>query len=168
MRTLPLLLLLVLTTPARAEIYRCVKDGKTVLTDRPCHAEAEPLVVREPNRVTATAGEKRLAREYERRVERERRGRDQADREWVRQQDAREVDAKRIARAVEQRKVVRGMTPEQVRMLYGVPDSVETSTVKDHDIEQWAYSSGAVGKRVVTFRDGIVASASSKDKKRKK
>ena len=160
--------LLALIPVAQADIYRCEKDGKPMLTDRPCHAEAEPMVVREPNQVTATQGERRLAREYERRVERDRKARDQADREWIKQHDASETDARRIAKAVEQRKVVRGMKPEQVRAIYGVPDRVETSTVKGSDIEQWLYQGGSGGKRAVTFRDGIVASASSKDKKRKK
>lgn len=171
MRALMLLLFWVCSlscTAARAEIYRCVAQGKTVLTDRPCHAQAQPETVREPSVVTATDGEKRLAREFDRRVERERKARDAADREWARQHEADERDAARMRRAVEQRKVVRGMTPEQVRMLYGVPDRVETSTVKGSDIEQWFYEGGSGGKRVVTFRDGRVASAGSKDRKRKK
>lgn len=167
MRTSAVLLALVCSA-AQAEVYRCDKDGKTVFTDRPCHAEAQPEALREPNRVTATPGERKLASQYDRRLERERKARDRADRQWVKDRDASDAQAARIRQAIEQHKAVRGMTPDQVQMALGRPESVETSSGKQGDIEQWTYRADSDGRKVVTFRDGVVSTASSSRKKRKK
>lgn len=151
---------------ARAEVYRCERDGKTVYTDRACHADAQPETVRAPNTVTATPGERKLARDFDRRVERDRKARDKADRVWMRQHSAAEADAARIRGAVDERRVVRGMTHDQVRMLLGTPAQTVSSVARDADIERWTYR-GDGGERVVTFRNGLVSSAGA-DKKRKK
>lgn len=36
----------VLCVPAAAQVYKCQEGGRTVITDRPCYAEAKPIEVR--------------------------------------------------------------------------------------------------------------------------
>lgn len=168
MRTISVLLLSLLPTAASAEVYRCEQSGKAVYTDRPCYAQAAPLTVREPNAVTATQGERKLAREYDRRVERDRKARDKADRQWVKEHSAAEADMARIRKAIEQHRVVRGMTPDQVRMVLGVPAQTDSSVVREADIEQWTYRSASGGKQVVTFKNGRVSNATAEKKRKRK
>lgn len=42
------ILLLALTAPiaAAAQVYKCQEGGRTVITDRPCHADAKPIEVK--------------------------------------------------------------------------------------------------------------------------
>lgn len=37
---------LALCAPAQAQVYKCQEGGRTVITDRPCHAGATPMDVR--------------------------------------------------------------------------------------------------------------------------
>ncbi|MDR2690268.1 MAG: DUF4124 domain-containing protein [Azoarcus sp.] len=43
---LAILLALAAISPAAAQVYKCVENGKTVFVDRPCHKDAAPLDVR--------------------------------------------------------------------------------------------------------------------------
>lgn len=161
------LVLIMVSGLARAEVYRCERDGKVVYTDRACQADATPESVRAPNTVTATPGERKLARDYDRRVERDRKARNKADREWIKQHGAAEAESARIRNAVDQRRVVHGMTPAQVRMLLGTPANTTTTAAANADIERWTYR-GDGGERVITFRNGLVSSASAEKKRKKK
>jgi hypothetical protein len=68
-------LLLLLSLPAAAEIYRCEVEGVVVFTDRPCHADAQPYrakpglsVVSAPDNLAEVAEQNRawLAAEQQR------------------------------------------------------------------------------------------------------
>ncbi len=61
--------LLAASAGANAQVYKCVEDGRTVMTDRPCHADATPIEVKpaagtyDPE--AGAAASKRLAEQIE-------------------------------------------------------------------------------------------------------
>lgn len=87
-------LALALSAPGFAQIYKCQEGGKTVLTDRPCHADSAPIVVRpaagagDTSEYNSTAARTRREEEYARERERREAARDER-REIARDYDRR-------------------------------------------------------------------------------
>lgn len=75
-----------------------------------------------------------------------------------------------IQEALSVGKLTRGMNEEEVKICWGKPDSIEKSSMPDHEIAMWKYfghqrygytnKGKSISKKVmskgVTFRDGIV------------
>jgi len=54
--------------------------------------------------------------------------------------------------AIAEKRVVAGMTPDEVRSSWGEPEHVNTTTYGQHVHEQWVFA----GSRYVYFEDGVV------------
>ena len=157
MRHLSLLLLMLATLPAAADVYRCMVDGKTVFTDRPCDSQAAPHAL-QPSTVVAPDNNKGLAKQHDQRLQEQLKARDQADREWLEQHRADKVEAQRLRKALVEDRVISGMTPQQVRRVLGYPEQVRRSTNKGVVTERWTYRNGK-SKRHIRFADGVVIRA---------
>lgn len=169
MRTLAVLLLFA-SFGAQAEVYRCERSGKTVYSDKPCGDGTPAQAVRAPNRMDAPPpAQRKLAKQYDERIERDRKARDKADAAWVREYDAQQKRRTEVRSAIEQRKAVRGMTESEVRMALGPPEHVTPgASSKNGDTEQWLYRQDRGAKLTVTFKNGSVSAVSgAKGKKRK-
>ena len=149
---------------ASAPIYRCDAGGHLTFTDRPCSDAAE-VTLPNPNVVASPgAGERGLARQYDDRIERERRQRDQADAVWLRQHQLQVAKDDRVRSGIVEGKIVRGMTPQQVEEVLGKPGSVAHSVKKGADQEHWTYTASDGTVQTVTFTDGQVTGYSKRSK----
>ncbi len=139
---------------ASAEIYRCERDSVPVFTDIPCAPGAEPLVTRNPTTVQASHNAD-LARRYDERLERERRERDRADAQWLGAHDLAQAEDQRLHRALIEGRVIKGMSPAQVRQVWGEPAQIQSSEAG----ERWTWRDGKK-RRTVSFKDEHVRSVS--------
>ncbi|MBI2383310.1 MAG: DUF4124 domain-containing protein [Gammaproteobacteria bacterium] len=150
-------LLLSISTSASAEVYRCESQGKVTYTDRPCAAGAPPQALPAPTVVPRGQDERERAREYDRRIERERQARDRADAEWAEAHRARKERDEALRHARIAGKVVKGMDAGDVRSAWGEPAEI-TREERDGVVwERWTYRDGGA-VRTVQFRGGEVHS----------
>lgn len=166
--TRALIVLLLGVSAAHAEVYRCVQNGKTTYTDKPCHAETQPEALPNLTIIKPPPGKRDLAKDFDERVERERKARDQADREWVREYDARQEKAERVRKGIIERKAVKGMTPQELRQALGDPASTSRSESRRGVTERWVYQLDGGSRQAVTLTDGEVSAISTSKGKRKK
>ncbi|HSW11648.1 MAG TPA: DUF4124 domain-containing protein [Solimonas sp.] len=153
--------LLLACLPAAAEVYQCGEPGKLIYTDRPC-ADGEKLELRAPVVVEPPSAD--AARDYDRRIARERGQRDAADAAWLEQHDERRAREERIRAARIAREAVEGMSPADVRHALGEPDQVSSGDRS----ERWTYRRDDGGRHVVSFRDGTVSAVASSEGGRSK
>lgn len=165
------LVLLLICLPASADVYRCQRgNGTATYTDKPCHKGDKPAdlpdinVVKTPRPKT---GDKALARQWDERLEREKKARDKADAAWVKEYDDKQTKEERVRSGRLNRKVVAGMTPEQVREVLGEPDSILTQEGRENIIV-WSYKPRQGPQHTISFRAGEVNSVSSRSSKSKK
>lgn len=150
-------MLLLVVVPAEAVVYRCEVDGKPVYTDKPCAAGVAPHPMPQISTVPA-AGDSDLAKEHDARIERSRKARDQEDAVWLKSHEARKAEEARMNAAIVERKVLKEMTPDQVRRALGSPDQVERGS----GAEEWVYGSGKT-KRTVLIENGRVVKISGRE-----
>ena len=161
----PFLLLLVVGT-ADAEVYRCDKGGRVVYTDQPCSENAEPKQLPQLNVVEPSELEKHLADEYDKQQAKEKKIRDKANQKWLKQHEAKTADAERLKKTRNQGKVVSGMSADQVRDIYGEPDSIKKSESAGISKERWTFHLNGV-VQTVDLKDGRVTHRSEKKSKSK-
>lgn len=156
-----------LPTLVSAEVYRCEREGRTVYTDVPCAAGARPQVPSAPAAVVTGAGvPAEVAKQYDERMAREKKARDEADAQWLEAHESRKAEEARIRAALIEGRVIAGMTPAQVRQVLGGPDEISHEVAGGRNIERWEYR-GKGRKRSVSFEDGRVTGASDRASKSK-
>ena len=164
-----ILALLLAGTTAEAAIYKCEVNGKTVMTDRPCAANAVPETVRDPNHMDApTPAAKRLAKEHDQRTAREAKELAKEDAAWVQAHDADSDKADRVRKGLVERKAVRGMTSGELRQALGEPDSISRTDTARGATERWEYTLASGGTQAVTLSNGEVTAVLTKGKSKKK
>ncbi|MES2683265.1 MAG: DUF4124 domain-containing protein [Pseudomonadota bacterium] len=154
-----LLALLMLSTTAKAEVYKCVAAGKTSYSDRPCETGAEPAVLPPLNTIQPKAGDD-LAKRYDERLSRDKKARDQADAAFVRDHAARSAREKTVRKAIIDHQVIEGMSGGEVESSLGQADEKRPDG-------SWRYLRD--GQRIIVrFRDGEVSSVSTTSGNQKK
>jgi len=144
---------------ARAEVYKCVVAGKTSYTDRPCDAAAMPADLPPLNTMQRKPGDD-LAKSYDERLGREKKSRQQADADFLKQHAAKSAREKRIRSAIINHQVVSGMTPSEVESALGSADE---------KLPEGAWRYRRDGQRItVTFKDGQVSGLSTVTEKKNK
>lgn len=123
---------LLVQLPASATVYKCQAEGKTVYRDAPC-----PGAGSDENKmhVSAAPAEPSTLRPGEVDL-------------------ARQAD---LRTAIESRKVMVGMTAEQVRSSWGSPTKISNSVIGGHAHAQWVYRRDKVTTQYVYFEDGKVS-----------
>ncbi len=158
MRLLPLLLLL-LSAPAPAAVYKCVVAGSTTYSDRPCDAAAEPAALPPLNTIDRVPGDD-LAKRHDERLGRDKQARDKADAAFVKDHGERKAREKTVRDAILDHRAISGMSPSEVESALG------SASEKTPD-GSWRYRRD--GQRItVTFKDGKVHGISTTQEKSKK
>lgn len=155
------LVLALLQVPAAAEVYRCTRDGQTVFTDSPC-GETPPLALPPP--VVIQPVDPDLVRDHDQRRTQARKARDAADAEWLEQHAARRECEERIRRARADGHVTAGMSPADVRFVWGDPEAVQ----KGEDGERWRYRLNSGDRATVVFREGVVSQVQERGRSRRR
>ena len=152
-------ILLLLSAAAQAEVYKCVADGKTTYADRPCDAAALPAVLPPLNTIQRKSGDD-LAKRHDERLSKDKKARDVADAEFVKQRAA-QIERDQIMRkAIIDHRVIKGMTPSEVESALGAADE----KLPDGG---WRYRRD--GQRVsIGFKEGEVSSVSTTSENKKK
>lgn len=138
---------------AAAAVYRCEVDGAAVYTDRPCAADAQPHAMAPIGTVPAAAAADLVA-DHDRRRARQFDARERADAAWLEAHARRRENEARIDAAVAERRVVKGMSADQVRGALGSPDAV----AREDGRERWTYGRGKQ-RRTVVLEHGKVTRA---------
>lgn len=155
----PILLLgLLAVLPVEAAVYRCEIGGSPVYTDRPCAAGVAPHAMPQISTVPA-AGDSDLAKDHDARIERGRKARDKDDAAWLKAHEETKDRAARMRAAIAEKKVLKDMTPDEVRRALGSPDEVE----RENGREEWVYGSGKA-RQVVVIEDGRVVKIPARKK----
>jgi hypothetical protein len=152
--------LMLTATGVSAEVYRCERDGRTHYQDRPCHKGDKPAALPDLNYVgTPKAGpaERAMARSWDRHQEQSRKERGKADAAWLKEHQQKADKAENVRTALNQRRVVKGMTPDQVREVLGEPDAQSLQEGREN-ITVWSYRPDDGPQYTISFRDGEVNS----------
>ena len=152
---------LLVPVAAVAEVYRCTQDGRTVYTDRPCSAEAAPADL-PPIQVTPAGKSANLAAEHDARIREGRERRDAADAKFVQVEEARQARAKKIRKAIIDRRAEVGMTASELDSALGAPDARSGEGGR----ERWTWNEND-HRLTVTLRDGHVTSISKHENRKK-
>lgn len=158
---LPCLLLACATCPAA--VYRCEAEGRTLYTDRPCAAGARPHVLPAIGRLPA-GEEADLAAAHDARRAQRRQERERADAAWLKAHAGRKAQAARVEAAIAERRVVKDMTPDQVRRALGSPDEVQRKDGR----ERWTWSQDGRRSSVVMEECKVVGTPGDGKKRREK
>lgn len=151
--------------PRSQSVYKCQEKGAITYTDRPCSPTAEAATL--PGLIVAAPPARAqldLARAHDARVAREASGRDRGDAEWLKQHGQRRDREARVRQAILGHKVIRNMTPDEVRQSLGEPDHVDTGDSYGTEKETWTYLDGGA-RRTVNFKDGKVTTTTRKDRR---
>lgn len=150
----PLLFLVCAAGAARAEVYRCTANGKTVYTDVPCQpgavpAELPPLtpIDRQPTRTP-------LTEQFDANAKREAETKRAAAAEWSKNYATKKAHDDAVRRAVIEHRAVRGMTPAEVRNALGEPSRIDGAGTP---AERWIYQNGRE-RRTLGFAAGVLKS----------
>lgn len=148
---------LLFTAPVmvQAGVYTCEVNGRKVYQSTPCNVGDKPLSIDKPVGVTAphSSNDRSSSEEIRRELE-EKRARSQE----IVEQRAEEARKKiEIKRAIRGRRVVVGMTSDQVISSWGRPERTSTSMESGFAMEHWIYP-GRHSQRHVYFKNGEVVS----------
>ena len=149
---------LLLTSSAHAAVYKCVVAGKTTYSDRACDAAALPAELPPLNIIQRKPGDD-LAKNYDERLRRDQKARDQSDAAFLKEHAAQAVRERTMRKAIIDHQAVTGMRPSEVESALGSADE----KLPDGS---WRYRRD--GQRItVRFEDGFVAGVSTtRDKKK--
>jgi hypothetical protein len=151
------LILLLACGAAQAAVYRCTVDGRTVYSDQPCSAGAEPAQL--PPLNSAAAGARAdLAKQYDTETARENEARRKARAEALDQYADRKAQDEAIRKALMEDRVVKGMTREQVERVLNLPERVEN---QGGEKETWIYRVEGRKRRTIRFVNGVVVADST-------
>lgn len=147
--------LLLLAVPAMAQVYRCPQGKTTVFSDKPCDDKAEPYQAQRPVVIVPHEKAPDLAQQYDERLAREKKARDEENASWNRDYKARKAEEERLRKARLQRKVVQGMKADEVRRLMGEPVEISRDEDQKSTRETWTYLTDR-NKTQIYFKDGVV------------
>lgn len=154
---LGVVVLLVVAAGASAEIYKCKgSNGKLVFSDRKCATDAEGVDVRgefeaaseEAAQSGLRRGEQEMLSDYYKRRERLRKA--------AAERAERAQQRMRFNRAIEDGKIMVGMTEEDVLEAWGRPTKVNTSLNASGRREQWVYRHTTSSTQYVYFQNGVM------------
>ena len=160
--TVLLSLLFCVCSVANAAVYRCAEKGAVIYTDHPCSPDTVPAELPALTTIPRAANAPDLARQYDDEARREADARAAADRDWLRQHGERETQAREIRKAGIEHRVIKGMSPAQVRQAIGAPTRVENA---GGPAERWFYEDGGE-HRTVRVKDGLVAAESRRQSRK--
>ena len=155
------LFLALLPLSASAEVFRCQKDGTTVFTDKPC-AEGTQAYNPKPLQVVPSVKVPDLSKQFDQRVDKETKQRDQANEAWNKDHEAQNKQDETIRNARIDGKVVSGMSQEQVQSMLGKPQVSSHNENLGVVREGWTYKNPDGSRTLVYFKDGIVSGTSTK------
>lgn len=140
-----LIFLLCLPLTVQAEIYRCERAERTIYTDKPCHKGAKPAALPELDYIGSPEGA----------------ATPKAGKIWrpspaSRAQTAQDKSSQ-VLSGLSENKVVKGMSPEQVRAVLGEPDTQNLQTGREN-ITVWSYRPEQGPRYTISFRAGEVNS----------
>ncbi|TXH04219.1 MAG: DUF4124 domain-containing protein [Nevskiaceae bacterium] len=162
------LMLVGLAPAAWAEVFRCVKDGTTVFSDKPCAADAQAYTPKEPLTVVPAGGPAPdLAKQFDRSVEAGKAARDKADAAWNKDYQARKATEGRVAKARIEGRATVGMSAADVRNLLGEPYFTSHNENRGVVREGWTYRNRDGSRTVVRFKDGVVTEVTTTRGRRK-
>lgn len=125
-------LLYLVITQAQAGAYKCVVNGETIFSDKPCAPDAEQIRITPPPAPEANSdapvfrdGELELLKSHNKRL------------------------------AIEKRQIMAGMTQDEVRQAWGNPNAINRSGGKSGEREQWVYHRGS-DAQYIYFESGKV------------
>lgn len=142
-------------TVAGAEVYRCEVKGSPVYTDKPCRAGAVPRAL--PPLGTIPPAETAKLPPRHALTGAARSAREKSDAAWLKQHEARRAQEARMSPAIAEGRVLKDMTPDQVRRALGGPDEV----TRRAGSEEWIYGSGK-SRQVVLIEKGRVTRISGR------
>lgn len=140
---------------ARADVYRCMVKGAPVYTDKPCEPGAQPHALPALGAVPPAERVKIPSGHDSRNAARA--ARDKSDAAWLKQHEARKAQDARMNAAISEGRVLRDMTPDQVRRALGSPDDVE----RQSGSEEWVYGTGR-NRQTVFIENGRVTRISGR------
>ena len=146
---------------ANAEVFRCQKDGTTVFSDKPCADDAQAYNPK-PIQIVPSVKAPDLAKQYDQRVTKEIKVRDQANESWNKEYQEQKKQDETIRDARIDGKVVSGMSQEQVRSMLGKPQVTSHNENLGVVREGWTYKNPDGSRTLVYFKDGLVTGTSSK------
>ena len=111
---------------AQAEVYRCEQDGLRVYSDRPCGADAEAIPLAPIGRMPAQTASP-LEGAYEARRARQQALRRRANQAWLDAHQQRRAREAAVRQAQFEKRVIAGMSEDEVRRAIGSPDEVRRS-----------------------------------------
>lgn len=156
MRMLGIVVLLLITVPATAQVYRCPQGKTTVFSDKPCDSQSQPYQAQRQVIVVPHDKAPDLARQYDERIAREKKAGEAENAAWNRDYKARKTEQERLRAARAKRKVVQGMKEEEVRRLMGEPTEISRDEDRNNIRETWTYLQER-NKVQVYLKDGVVA-----------
>lgn len=146
------------------EMFRCEKDGTIVFSDKPCAANAEAYKPK-PIQVMPAAKAPDLAKQYDERMARQTGDRDQANEAWNKEHQEKKQQQDRVRDARVGRKVVAGMSQQEVLDMLGKPQVTSHNENLGVVREGWTYKRPDGSRDIVYFKDGIVSSTASRSGK---
>lgn len=161
---IPLLILVLLPLTAQAELFRCQKDGTTVFSDKPCAADAQAYTPK-PIQVVPAIKANDLAKQYDQRMAKSTKERDQANEEWNKDHQEKKKQEEVVRDARIARKAVAGMTQRQVRDMLGDPQVSSHNENLGVVREGWTYKHPDGSRDIVYFKDGIVTNTATRSGK---
>ena len=165
-RFLPALSLILVLLPfgAQAELFRCQKDGTAVFSDKPCADDAQAYTPK-PIQVMPSTKAADLAKQRDQRIAKEAKDRDQANEAWNKDHQEKKQQEETIRDARIARKVVAGMTQQQVRDMLGNPQVTSHNENLGVVREGWTYKNPDGSRDIVYFKNGVVTDTSRKSGK---
>lgn len=158
------LMLVLLPFGASAEMFRCQKDGATVFSDKPCASDAEAYTPK-PIQVVPSVKVPDTAKQSEQRAAKDSKARDEENKAWNEEHQARKKQEESIRNARIDNKVIAGMNQQQVRDMLGDPQVTSHNENLGVVREGWTYKNPDGSRTVVYFKNGIVSSTSSRSGK---
>ncbi len=146
--------------------YQCDNTGRVMYGDACEPAPKAKMPAHQPLSTTSAPSPEaaKLAKQYDAEAARDSAAKRKADAAWLKQHDAEKARQAAIDKGLAEHRIVKGMTPEQVRSVLNQPDRIEDQGGLK---ERWVYNEAGHHRHVVTFKDGVVASDSERASKHK-
>lgn len=135
-------------------INRCKTPNGFVYQDLPCAGEHESTKVNTSGAGKAETSDSAPGGYWKRESERQKQ---------QEQDDAQaRAQAEKLQSAIENKRVFRGMTADQVIRSWGKPDKINSTITSSGKSEQWIYERGSIGNTQYLYMDnGILSSMQS-------
>jgi len=146
MRAALLAAALMLCASAQAQVYKCKEGDKFVFSDVPC-ADGTKVSTK------PAAGSGDEMERYKASIDLQRM------KSQLRQTDVERSNARRRATAVDERKVMTGMTADEVTASWGAPSRINRGLYAGKVQEQWIYDRKNGYMQYVYLENGIVTTA---------